>query len=132
MAPQRALHHQTQAYLLAASAAPGDTFAIAAAEAALARALERAPMDGRLLLQYAELELALGRPALAAVPSARAAQLYPAEGSVQALHAITRAALGDTAGARAALQRAIAGRWRDDGSGRMRAIRALEALSGAP
>lgn len=132
MAPQRSLHHQTHAYLLAGSAAPDDTTRIAAAEAALARALALAPMDGRLLQQYADLELALGRPALAAVPAARAAQLYPGEASAQALHAITRAALGDTAGARAALRRAIDGRWRDDGSGRMRAIRALEALSETP
>jgi hypothetical protein len=129
--PLRAIHHQTLGYLLAATAAPGDSTRIADAEAAFGRAMVLAPVDGRLLQQFAEMELALGRPDRAAVVAMRGTELYPMEGANQAALAAARAALGDTARTRAALERAVAGRWHDQGAGRARAQAALATLGGA-
>ena len=130
LAPRRAVHYETLGYLLANGAAMGDTAQKAAADSAFARALELAPADGRMLQQLAQLELAFGQPGRATWFAEMAAQLYPQEGSAWSIVAVTRARRGDVAGARAALERAVAGQWHDDGTGRQQAERALHALAG--
>jgi O-antigen ligase len=130
LAPRRAVHYETLGYLLANEAAMGDTTQMAAADSAFARALQLAPADGRMLQQLAELELAFGRPGRATWFAELAARLYPEEGSAWSIVAVTRMRRGDRDGAREALERAIAGRWHDDGSGRVRAGQALRALAG--
>ncbi|MBI1797972.1 MAG: O-antigen ligase family protein [Candidatus Eisenbacteria bacterium] len=129
LAPLRAIHHQTLGYLLAGSAAPGDAAAIAAAESSFARAVVLAPVDGRLLAQAADLELALGRPARARAWAGRGASLYPLEGASQSALAAACAATGDTTGARVAFERAVAGLWHDGGAGRAGAEAALRRMA---
>lgn len=124
LAPLRAANHQTLCNVLMARALRGDTSVVPAAEAAYARGLELAPYHGRNMIQFAQEELYLRRPAAALAPARRAAALYPER--AEALITLAKACLGvgDRAGARVALERASALDWPvgSDGKAQVKAM----------
>jgi len=118
LAPSRAIDHRRLGSVLAGRLSPGDSVAGAAAEASLRVALDLGPMDGVSAIELARLELFLGRPQAALAPARRAAALYPAVARGHALLAQALLALGDRAGARAELDRAMGADWLGDDAAR--------------
>lgn len=129
LAPERAENRIILARALATREAGGDTTARAPAEAEFRRGFALAPMDGLALIEYADHEALLGRPATAIAAARRAAALYPDEGDVGASLARAWLAAGERDSARAALARAVRGAWRDP-EARREAERRLGGLQG--
>ncbi len=92
-----------------------------------------APCDALLLTDRVRACLEAGRPQAALASARRVVALYPAAGPAHALEAAADLALGDRAGALAALRRARAAYW-EAGTERERAAvtRTLESLARAP
>jgi len=126
--PLRAANHRRLADVLGSEAMLGDSTRTAATEASFARAAALAPCDAFILLEWARDRLAMGNPWGALEPARRAVALYPDRGF--ALEILGEALLGvrDSTGARAAFERAVAGRWSEEPGARARASRLLEAL----
>jgi O-antigen ligase len=131
LAPRRAENRLILARALATREAQGDTTARAAAAEAFHQSLALAPYDGLTLMEYADHEGLLGRPATALEAARRAVGLYPDEG--QAWAALGRAwlAAGAPDSARTALERSLREAWRDEGR-REAVARELDRLRGAP
>ena len=131
LAPLRAVNHQMLCNVLMGRALRGDTSGVPAAEAAFARGLELAPHDGLNMIQFAQEELLLGRPAAALGPARRVASLYP--GRAEALMTLAQACLGvgDRAGARLALERASGLDWPAGSEGARRVQAMLDSVNGA-
>jgi O-antigen ligase len=111
LAPERAENHRILARALAARAGPGDMAAAAAAEAEYRESLALAPMDGMILMDYADWTSVAGRPETALSVSRRGVALYPDMGEMLALLARALWAAGERDSARLVLERALRSRW---------------------
>jgi O-antigen ligase len=131
LAPLRAANHQALGNVLSLRARLGDPAGLAEAESVWARCFELAPCNALAMLQFVRGELALQRPQAALPLAQRAARLYPQAALAQVMLAQTRLALGDRAAAREALERALAGQWYGEESGRALTRSMLDSLGSA-
>jgi tetratricopeptide (TPR) repeat protein len=114
LVPLRPRNHQSLGNVLMTLAGTGDTSAIAAGEAAFQRAVELAPLNTLILLDWARGELKLGRTQPALRAARLAAALYPADAKAHAILGSAYLAAGSQDSARAAYGRALAADWHDE------------------
>jgi len=131
LAPLRATTYQALGNILLFRARLGSLAGLAEAESVWVRCFALAPCDALLMLRFVRGELALGRPQVALPLAQRAVRLYPQAALAQAMLAQTRLALGDRAAAREALERALAGQWYGEESGRSLTRSLLDSLDSA-
>jgi O-antigen ligase len=130
--PRRAQHHQRLGAAHGAQALLGDRAAIPAMERSYARAESLAPRNALLPLERARWWIVLDRPEAALEPARRAAALYPDEALPLATLAAALVAVGERDSARAALERALAGRWRAGEADRAAAVELHSRLGRTP
>jgi O-antigen ligase len=126
--PLRSLNHLRLGAVLAVRASTGDTAALRQTEAEFGKAVELAPVDGIAMVEAARFQIWLRRPAQAVALARRAAALYPEQSLVNQVLAVALLETGDREGARAALERALAGDWRGLEAEQSRARRLLDSL----
>ena len=131
LAPLRAANFQALGNVLLFRAKLENPAGLAEAESVWASCFELAPCNALSMLQFVRGELALQRPQVALPLAQRAARLYPQAALAQAMLAQTRLALGDRAAARGALERALAGQWYGEESGRALTRSMLDSLGSA-
>jgi Flp pilus assembly protein TadD len=128
LVPLRAENHFILARALGVREVLGDTTARAPARAAYQRALELAPMEARMAMEYAEHERIMGRVDHADTLLRRLTVLYPDEGSIANRLGALSLSRGRTAEARALLARSLASPWHELLEERPRARQMLDSL----
>ena len=127
--PLRAVNHQCLADALLQRVHNGDPVSAVAWDSSYASAARLWPANPYVLAGWARARNANGRAAEAREPSARLELLYPGAGLSALVGAEVALAGGDTASARAALDRAAKGEWYGDIPSLTRAERLSRALA---
>ena len=131
LTPQRAKCHLWLAAVYSERAERGDTSAVAPLEAAYRDVLRLAPVDIMARLLYARSELRLGRAREALALANETVRIDSTWAPPYVAAARARIGLGDSRGARAALERALAADWKGSDAERSEAGELLRSLEPA-
>ncbi len=128
--PLRSANHRRLALVLSQASQLVDPHRLPEADAEFARAMDLAPQDALVLVEWTRSRLATGRPREALVLAERAVRLYPESGLALGALGEARLAVADTLGARAALERAAASDQGTNPAAQQRAADLLGSLTG--